>query len=338
MATLSTLPVLGQGTSPAGLRRAVLAKTSLGASTKLLDNLNDRLQGLEEAKRVLRDLKSVMTTGRLEQGAGLESSGRAELVGLELGKWVFEGLGNPPDRPAVTKYKRDVARLVTGQVESLGHRSAEHSRPSVARYLSKIAEKSIGDVWLDIDLCLLEEAHGTLPSGQRAALERLRRGNDLVFKSSLLYDDAQDLLEDLRTNSVNVCTLLAIEQGALSEAELKRLSPHELYTLLREARILEMTVKLADMVFLSGIREILSSKAALKGLIDVDALLLGYRFVRLFNLRKLVEERPDFRNITEFLSSLLPFSCIRGGIPKGLMRYEPFLKNPDRVHLHTSYS
>ena len=328
MATISSLPVLDRVCNGDGITSAIVGKTSLGTSAKLLDNLNDEIQTIERAIQSLHTYERVMTEKEfnIEEGAPHYSRlSLAENSAFQIARWTAEVVMDVVDENSRTfgLYTSDVKRLVRGQIESLLHKSGRRVLPKIGEYLKAISEKSIGDVWVDVDLCLLESSLGGIDQDLYHALQLFRVGNGFVFKSSLVYDDAQDLMEDLQTNSVNSCVILGLERGVISEKDLAENSPEFIAKRLDQGKIVKETISLADFLFLTGIKLIQAASSKETELVDWSGLLLSYRFVRLFNLRKLLMRRKDYETTRMFMSSLKKFEDLQEDIPDHIYALQP---------------
>ncbi|MCP8314523.1 MAG: hypothetical protein H3Z53_09165, partial [archaeon] len=309
---------------------AILAKTSLGTSAKLLDNLNDKIHGVSHAFESLDNMLSAYTEGAyksVRKDANNTVTG-AENSAFEMGRWVFKTLKPcqiyAPE--AYSTYTKDVMKLYQGQLESIRHKMAQKDGiPSIRRYLDSISEKSIGDIWIDIDLCFLEGNLGEFSKDESRAIDLLKIGNSLVFKSSLVYDDVQDIYEDLSTNSINSAIILAIERGIISQRDLKEKSQDEIVKRMEEEGILMNTIRLADTIFLKGIEMVNSIGSSLDEILDKKGLIQGFRFVRLFNLRKLLIRNKNYETIKLFFSSLDDFEKMKMNIPDDIMALQRYL-------------
>lgn len=299
MASAESLPLLYQECTREEILQCILAKTSLGTSSKLLDNLNDTIHTHKEALTSLENYLSALKTGEFEKRCSTVVE-RAESAACEIASWIYYALDDTA--PAFSGYKRDCTTLVEGQIMSLTHKST--GWPSLSVYTESIAEKSIGDVWIDIDLCrftCLDEA-----------LVNLKKGNEYIFKSSLVYDDVQDIYEDIRTKSVNAAVILGIEQDVITPDDLVTKDTGEVVVLLRDSGVLQTVVYLADALFLKGVDIILQVESPR---IDMKGLLQSFRLVRLFNLRKLLKMNKDFWTLKQVLASFGDFEWLRNQIP-----------------------
>ncbi|MGQ9469833.1 MAG: hypothetical protein ACUVTD_08480 [Nitrososphaerales archaeon] len=330
MATMSSLPILYKTCNAQEILGTILAKTSLGTSTKLLDNLNDKIHDVSHAFESLDNMLSAYTEGAYKsiRGDAHNTVTGAENSAFEMGRWVFTTLKPcqiyAPE--AYSTYIKDVVKLYQGQVDSIRHKMAQKGYlPSIRRYLDSISKKSIGDIWMDIDLCFLEGSLGGFSKDESRAINLLKIGNSLVFKSSLIYDDVQDIYEDLSTNSINSAIILAIERGIISQIDLKEKSQNRIFKRMEEEGILMKTIRLADMVFLKGIEMVDSIGSSLDKILDKKGLIQGFRFVRLFNLRKLLIRDKNYKTIKLFFSSLEDFEKMKMNIPKDIMALQKYL-------------
>lgn len=300
MATMESLPLLYQKCTREEILQSVLAMNWLGTSSKLLDNLNDEIHTVEEALDSLENYLSALTSGRYEMKKGSPVQ-RAESSACEMASWIYHCLDY--DSPAFPLYRKDCYTLVEGQVTSLKHKSAEW--PSLEDYVDAVAEKSIGDVWIDIDLCQFDELDKDL--------FLVKKGNEYIFKSSLVYDDVQDITEDIQTESVNSAVLLALERDVITAEDLEQHPPAELVVLLERSGILNDIIYLADAFFLKGVYTFLEAESSW---VDKKGLLYSFRLVRLFNLRKLLMMKKDMRTLKKVLESFSDFQSLKSTIPE----------------------
>ncbi len=299
MAAAESLPLLYRECTRDEVLKSILAKTSLGASSKLLDNLNDEIHTSEEALSSLENYLLALRSGEFEKKCNTPVE-RAESSACEMASWIYFSLAD--DVPAFTLYIQDCTNLVIGQIRSLEHK--KKGWPSLSAYIESIAEKSIGDVWIDIDLCqfyVLDDS-----------LMKLKKANEYIFKSSLVYDDVQDIFEDIRTRSVNSAVILGIEGNVITPDDLQEMQPFKIVSLLRESGILRETVYLADALFLKGVDILMQVK---NSCIDMKGLLKSFKLVRLFNLRKLLVMNKDFWTLKQFLATFSDFEYLRDQVP-----------------------
>jgi hypothetical protein len=300
MATMESLPLLYQKCTKEEILQSVLAMNWLGTSSKLLDNLNDEIHTVEQALDSLENYLRALTSGRYEMKADSPVQ-MAESSACEMASWIYHCLDY--DSPAFPLYRTDCCTLVEGQISSLEHKSAEW--PSLEDYVGDVAEKSIGDVWIDIDLCQFDELDKDL--------FLVKKGNEYIFKSSLVYDDVQDITEDIQTESVNSAVLLALERDIITAADLEQSPPAEIVVLLERSGILNDIIYLADAFFLKGVLTFLEAESSW---VDKKGLLYSFRLVRLFNLRKLLLLKKDMRTLKKVLESFSDFQSLQMTIPE----------------------
>ena len=255
---------------------------------------------MEEALDSLENYLNALTTGAYEM-KDMSTVEKAESSACEMASWIYNCLDC--DSPAFKLYAEDCSKLVNGQVSSLEHKNAEW--PSLADYCTYIAEKSIGDVWIDVDLCQFDEINEDLYT--------LKKGNELIFKSSLVYDDVQDILEDIQTKSVNSAVILALERGVITEDDLEEREPESLMQVLDESGVLDDIIRLADAFFLKGVYTFLDMESYS---VDKKGLLQSFRLVRLFNLRKLMMMKKDLKTVKRVLESFSDFRSLGNSIPE----------------------
>lgn len=300
MAAMESLPLLYQTCTKEEILQCVLAKTYLGTSSKLLDNLNDEIHTVDEALNSLENYLNALMYGAYERKSGSPVE-MAETSACEMASWIYQCLDY--DAPAFDLYKKDCVKLVEGQISSLEHKSTEW--PLLKDYVDYIAEKSIGDVWVDIDLCQTDSLD--------EELLLLKKGNEYIFKSSLVYDDVQDLLEDIQTKSVNSVLILALERGVITEEDCEKMAPAQLVHVLERTGIVDDIIHLADAFFLKGVfvlKEMETSRVDMKGLFQ------SFRLVRLFNLRKLLLMKKDVKTFKKVLESFSDFRSLKNRIPE----------------------
>ncbi|MBU7014305.1 MAG: hypothetical protein HXS52_10975 [Theionarchaea archaeon] len=300
MAVMESLPVLYGRRTQDEILHSVLGKTYLGASSKLLDNLNDEIHTVDQALSSLQNYLAALTCGHYQVNEDSKVS-RAESSACEMASWIYTTLND--DSPAFTWYVEDCRKLVNGQVASLNHKRT--TWPSLAEYVGAIAEKSIGDVWIDIDLCQVDEVDSDT--------HLLKKSNEYIFKSSLLYDDVQDLTDDIETTSINSVLLLALERKIISEADLENLQPAQLKVLLQEAGIVDDIIHLADAFFLKGIYAFQDIETTE---VDKKGLLYSFQLVRLFNFRKLLLAQRDRKTLKKVMASFSDLQSLRDTIPE----------------------
>lgn len=304
MAAEESLPLLYKECTREEILQSILAKASLGASSKLLDNLNDEIHTIEEAYNSLENYLSALKTGTFEKKCQSPVE-RAESSACEMASWLYQYLDC--DAEAFSLYINDCTKLVEGQIHSLEHKRT--GWPSLAEYVESIAEKSIGDVWIDCDLCQFDFLDEQLMN--------LKKSNEYIFKSSLVYDDVQDIYEDIQTKSVNSAVLLGFEQGIISPDDLTEMDTSEVVVLLEKAGILKDIIHLADALFLKGV---VILKQVNSSYIDMKGLLQSFRLVRLFNLRKLLARNKDFWTLKQALASFSDFQYLQDQIPLRMLQ------------------
>ncbi len=300
MAAMESLPLLYQTCPRKGILHSVLGKCYLGTSSKLLDNLNDEIHTVEEALSSLENYLGALLYGTYERKSGSVVE-MAESSACEMAAWIYQCLDT--DSPAFSLYVEDCCNLVEGQISSLKHKSAEW--PSLKEYANTIAEKSIGDVWIDIDLCNFDELD--------EELLLLKKGNEYIFKSSLVYDDVQDLVEDIQTQSVNSVLVRGVEEDVITLDDLEKMEPTNIVEILEKTGIVHDIICLADAFFLKGVSTFLEMETSS---VDKRGLLQSFRLVRLFNLRKLLLAKRDLETLKKVLESFSDFQSLKNRIPE----------------------
>jgi hypothetical protein len=282
MAAATSLPVLYTVVGEEELVQAVCAKASVSTSAKLLDNLNDMVHTYTQAVRSLSDYKSALAQGTYIPN-GTSDITRAECSAHEIASWVHTIMlarGNGPP------CKKDIELLVAGQIASLQHKRGDY--PSMKTYLSQVCERSIGNMWIDVDLNFLNQDRSS----------SLKKGNGYIFKSYLLYDDVQDIREDIKTNSVNSALILGMEQGLLCEKDIIPEKTEVIVQKLEEAGIFWDILSLGDLVFLEGLEAVSQCDSA----IDRKGLAASLGMIRMFTMRRTLQRERSITVLKAFLA------------------------------------
>lgn len=331
MATISSLPLLYKVQEKSVIQEAIMAKTSIGTSTKLLDNLNDSVQTFDESISSLEEFRKAMTEVNYEIPriySNPMSMNRGTNSSHVIGNWVPKILVRCNAPQMYNIYVKDVNKLINGQIDSINHkRYGDMKDTTIDNFLISIAEKSIGDVWLDIDLCFIEDGLGKIDNELYKNLDELKKGYSWIFKSSLIYDDVQDIYSDIKENSINSAILLGLKKGVIKKENINQSDPNITIKKLDENKITSDTIFLADMLFMKGIRIIEKLVESNNNIIDWEALLLSFRFVRLFNLRKILMRKKDREIFSQFISSIRNFNGIEEKIPDDILKLGKCLEN-----------
>ncbi|MEM3437974.1 MAG: hypothetical protein QXP55_05555 [Nitrososphaerales archaeon] len=329
IATITSLPLLYKVCNDQKTLMAILAKISFGNNVKLLDNLNDEIHDASQALESLKNWLSAHIRGEYNhQKLSSDDVARAENSAFKMGTWVFNAVSscrfNAPQM--YETYVKDAIKLVDGQINSIKHKEDKKGKlPSLKDYIIKISEKSIGDLWIDIDLCFFKNELKSLDNRQERAIESIKFGNSLIFKSCLFYDDVQDIYEDLSTKSINSSIILAIEKGIISYNDLKDISAKDMVKKLKENGILMNIVRLADLFFITGIEAIYSMDNSLDEFLDKKGLIQSYKLLRMFLIRKIVNMNRDYESLKLFLSSLGNLERIKMAIPDDIMELKRYI-------------
>lgn len=329
IATITSLPLLYKVCNAQKTLMAILAKTSFANNVKLLDNLNDEIHDASQALDSLKNWLSAHIRGEYDhQKPYLDAVSRAENSAFKMGTWVFDAVNSCKLNAyqMYESYVKDAIKLVDGQINSIKHKEDKKSKlPSLRDYIIKISEKSIGDLWIDIDLCFFKNELKSLDNRQERAIESIKFGNSLIFKSCLFYDDVQDIYEDLSTKSINSSIILAIEKGIISYNDLKYINAKDMVKKLKESGILMDIVRLADLFFITGIESIYSMDESIEGLFDKKGLIQSYKLLRMFLIRKIINMDRDYESLKLFLSSLGDLKKIKMAIPDDIMELRRYL-------------
>ncbi|MGD2250823.1 MAG: class 1 isoprenoid biosynthesis enzyme [Candidatus Methanofastidiosia archaeon] len=278
MAAATSLPVLYKRVSHKELVDVVCGKASVCISAKLLDNLNDKIHAYAEALDSLVRYEHALGNGHYTPHCSCPVE-KAENAAHEIATWANSAVSG--DRI----FTHDVNTLVQGQVASLQHKISEY--PSMKEYLTNVCERSIGNVWIDVDLSTLGESD-----------PELKKGNDYIFKSYLIYDDVQDIKEDLKTNSVNAAVILGLNQGLFTEDDIQNGCVTKSMNSMEKAGIFEDLLWLGDVVFAKGLEIITECDTW----IDNNGLAAGLGMIRMFNIRRTLKRKKSLDVLTRFLA------------------------------------
>ncbi|MEM3383783.1 MAG: hypothetical protein QXL52_06280 [Nitrososphaerales archaeon] len=329
ISTITSLPLLYKVCDDQRTLMAILAKTSFASNVKLLDNLNDEIHDASQALESLKNWLSAHIRGEYDHNQKiLDIVTRAENSAFKMGTWVFNVVSSCKlgASQMYETYVKDAIKLVDGQINSIKHKEDKKGRlPSLRDYIIKISEKSIGDLWIDIDLCFFKNELKILDNRQERAIEYLKFGNSLIFKSCLFYDDVQDIYEDLSTKSINSSIILAIEKGIISYNDLKEISAKDMIKKLKENGILMNIVRLADLFFITGIEAIYNMGDSLDEFLDKKGLIHSYRLLRMFLIRKIINMNRDYESLKLFLSSLGDLEKIKMAIPDDIIELKRYI-------------
>jgi hypothetical protein len=328
MAIFSTLPLLYKIQKRDAVIETLLAKTAIGASTKLLDNLNDSVQSVEEALESLKNFQQAMIDPFFEPPETQADNRLLRAVNSAhvMAGWVPRLMISCNAPYMWQEYVADAKKLIQGQIDSITHRSVGETKSrTIEKYLAEISEKSIGDVWLDMDLCFMEDGLGSLDQQTIRGLNILREGYRWVFKASLIWDDAQDLQIDISDGAINSAILLAVRAGLIERNQVDKSHPEMTIERLDKGGIIDDTIHLADLLFIKGVQRIGDAKLYMPDIIDWNALLFSFRLIRLFNLRKILLQRKNPKTLNLFLSSLRKFDKISENIPDRILELERYI-------------
>ncbi|MEM0457173.1 MAG: hypothetical protein QXI01_05580 [Nitrososphaerota archaeon] len=301
MSLISSLPLLYKLCEEDYILQAAIAKTSFGAGVKLLDNLNDYCHSVEDAIYSLRNLLSAYISGLYEPKINESNKiiSMAENSAFDMSAWIYDILNALRLKNKINImfdwYINDAKKLIMGQIESLMHKKRNDEAPTMKSYVERIIEKSIGDVWVDIDLCFMESAMRDYMTDKLVnSLMLLKSGISMVFKATILYDDIVDIYEDIKFNSINSMLLLGMERGLIRQDVIKDVNTKELVNFLISSGILRDIVKLGDIMHITGIELIQKSiEEGLDDVVDENAIIDFCNIMRLFVVRKFLIREKD---------------------------------------------
>jgi hypothetical protein len=289
---------------------------------------------VNQAVNSLRQIDAAFTNSEFEFEISkkVDDTTLAENTAFLLARWTYDILNAnvSPRSEMFRAYCEDVHTMIGGQLSSLKQKIEENDIPSSTKlsiedYLKMTVEKGIGTLWGNIDLCFYENDREYIDDKEKVGIDILKNGIDYVFKSTLIYDDVSDLIPDLNEDIVNIVVILGVERGLCDIDDIKKLDQKALVKKLRKSKVIEDSIRLADVVFLRGVDQLQKAKTYSMDWIDIDALLFTASLLRMFNLRKWVLETKDFRSINLFLKSFEEFENLKEGIPDYIFAYEKYL-------------
>lgn len=301
LAAISSFPILGRISSRKEVLETMLAKMFLISSIKALDNINDGWHSAEDAWLSLSRQSLAIMEGEVSLIDGSSAIRRAENSCIVLASLVNEWLREYTAGAENTRrdFLRDLERYFEGQRLSLiqqGKTSREdQSRLSIGDYLSKINEKAVGSIWIDLDFCLLEAKLRGLPPHVERSVNAIRRGVDYVFKGCNIYDDIADLGQDLAEGIWNSVVYLGIDQGRISFNGRARY----------EKGLLRDAARLGDLLYLRG-KDCIESVPHDPRIFDIPALLAGLYVLRIFSARKWFLRTKNMLDVLDFVVPRVP--------------------------------
>ncbi|MFQ5711826.1 MAG: hypothetical protein ACE5GD_08630, partial [Candidatus Geothermarchaeales archaeon] len=231
LAAISSFPIL-HCVDDEDITDAMLAKMAFVLSIKTLDNISDQLHTFDQAVKAMQKYDAALTSKVFDIGYECEGElSRAENTTFLIARWTYDILAKSIDESLEMyhAYIDDAHKFVDGQISSMYQKvdgkTGEVPDINVRDYIETISEKSVGGLWLDIDLCFYEKNFNALGTEERRGIELYRRGIDYIYKSSLIYDDAQDIIPDLEDQIINIAVLQGVERGVCSIDDVKSLSP-----------------------------------------------------------------------------------------------------------------
>ena len=313
LGTMTSHPILHLRVEPDSVVSAVLAKTALVTSIKLLDNINDRFHEPQD----LAPSQILYGNALINESFKLQNSDKwirkAENTAYALARLCYDiimrDLRRNRQLGLMYVFAKDVQEYISGQLNSFQQKTEYYSkRPfTLKEYIEKVSAKGFGKPWLDIDSCFfmandrsLMGSHSPTESDW-AVIHLLREGGDLIFKGLLFYDDVTDLEQDLSEGIINTSMMLGLELGRISKSELYDSGP-ELLSKLRSSQTTQDAIKIGDIFLLEATRRFRQIKLHSSD-IAADALVFSCRTLRMFLLRKLVLQNVSPDGIKTMLSS-----------------------------------
>ncbi|MCX8182187.1 MAG: hypothetical protein N3D12_03610 [Candidatus Methanomethyliaceae archaeon] len=274
LAVLSSVPIL-RDVPKEVLLDTLVAKVAMITSIKTLDNINDLWHTDEEAKSSLNRQLNIFLGREKSFREDDTEVGMAENFTYRLAEITYDVLKRRTNSKGrmFQKYLQDFEKYIKGQTDSMLQKKAESL--DIRKFLKEVNEKGVGNVWIDIDFCILEGLMN-LSEDELKSMELIGKCIDLVFKGCNVYDDVADLEEDLKSGIYNSVVYLAMDKG-WHYMEKDRLK------LLNKAKI--EAVRLGDLLFLKGLRHLEEAKRLTK-IIDTEGIKYGLKILRIFSMRK----------------------------------------------------
>lgn len=274
LAVLSSIPIL-KSVPREVLLETLLGKVAMIISIKTLDNINDLWHTEEEARSsLMRQLDFFIGRGSSYRDDGTEV-GRAENFTYRLAEMTYTLLKRRGklEGQMYRKYIQDFEKYIKGQADSMLQKKTDSL--DIKKFLKDVNEKSVGNVWIDIDFCVLEGIND-LSEEEMRSLELIGKSIDLVFKGCNIYDDVADLEEDLKSGIYNSVVYLALDKGWWHREK-------GFLVTLSKAKI--EAIRLGDLLFLKGIEYLREAKKMTK-IVDVEGVQYGLKILRVFSMRK----------------------------------------------------
>lgn len=276
LAVLSSLPILKNAPRDV-LLDTILGKVAMIISIKTLDNINDLWHSEEEARLSLQRQLNVFLGKGLSLRDDKTEIGKAENFTYKLAEITSDVLRRRarPGGRFYEKYIADFEKYIKGQADSMLQKKEESL--DIRSFLCNVNEKGVGNVWVDLDFCVLEGLID-LPEYEIRNIELVGKCIDLVFKGCNIYDDVADLAEDLNSGIYNSVVYLALEKGWRPEEG-------GYVTLPNKAKL--EAVRLGDLLFMEGIKYLHEAKKTTK-ILDTKSIEYGLKILRIFSMRKWV--------------------------------------------------
>lgn len=274
LAVLSSIPIL-KSVPREVLLETLLGKVAMIISIKTLDNINDLWHTEEEARSsLMRQLDFFIGRGSSYRDDGTEV-GRAENFTYRLAEMTYTLLKRRGklEGQMYRKYIQDFEKYIKGQADSMLQKKTDSL--DIKKFLKDVNEKGVGNVWIDIDFCVLEGIND-LSEEEMRSLELIGKSIDLVFKGCNIYDDVADLEEDLKSGIYNSVVYLALDKGWWHREK-------GFLVTLSKAKI--EAIRLGDLLFLKGIEYLREAKKMTK-IVDVEGVQYGLKILRIFSMRK----------------------------------------------------
>ena len=274
LAVLSSIPIL-KSVPREVLLETIWGKIAMIISIKTLDNINDLWHSEEEARASLTRQFNILVGRGSDYREDRTEVGMAENFTYRLAEVTYNLLrrrGRHGGR-MFQKYLQDFEKYIRGQADSMLQKKAESL--DIRKFLRDVNEKGVGNVWIDIDFCVLEGLRD-LSENELRSLELIGKCVDLVFKGCNVYDDVADLEEDLKSGIYNSVVYLALDKGWCYD-------DNGVPSVSNKVKI--EAVRLGDLLFLRGL-DYLNETKKLTDIFDVDGIEYGLKILRIFSMRK----------------------------------------------------
>ena len=290
LSAVSSMPILSKVTSDEDLGDVILSKVMAGVAAKIFDNIIDRDNSLERAVDFLQRLKGTVLSEGPDEVRSVESFlGKAENSALRIARFAHEIMReNFCSGHSYEEYLGQASLLIDIHTMLARFRRARKITPSDRRrYLQALLGRGIGNLWMAMDVCALEQHAPRLSLGFEQSVSLLRKVNDIIWRALQLNDDVTDLSADLQDRSPNAAVQFGLLTGAISEDELLFGDPGLIVKKMNNSGMMRNLVEASRHAFWNEIRTTAAFPDPIKATIDIPGYMQGQKFAWLFTLRKM---------------------------------------------------